>query len=102
MDGAVPELGICQGGVWKQGVRDMAGMKLAAIQGSFPKFHAHQTAHGKGAVVEAGEIAVGVVGQAVKSHLVKVALLKEVLGKARLGRPVIGQLVDDFKGLVRV
>ena len=85
-----------------RGVLNAAGMELTVIQASLPKFHSRQTAHGKGTVVEAGEIAVGVVGQAVESYLVEIALLEEALGKARLCRPVIGQLIDDFEGLIRV
>lgn len=49
-----------------------------------------------------GEIAVGVIWQAVESHMVKIALLKESGRESFFRRHIINLLVNDLEGTVRV
>ena len=53
-------------------------------------------------MIEMGEIAVGVIWQAVENHMVEIALLKEFGRESFFHRHIINLLVNDLEGAVRV
>ena len=53
-------------------------------------------------MIEMGEIAVGVIWQAVESHMIEIALLKKSGRESFFHRHIINLLVNDLEGAVRV
>ena len=88
--------------IMERGVLHGAAMKFAAINARPVKGSLPDSAHGKGAVTEIGEIKIRVVGYAVERHTVKECFAEKVWGKARLGRLVIEMLADNFQRALRV